>query len=75
MSDLEMYKNNLDLGRLSIQLQMLPDLIKTRNMNLPTSSQIKTVTSVQTICIILNEIESSKTTLSEVYKSTSLYQS
>ena len=73
MSDLEMYKNNLDLGKLSIQLQMLPDLIKTRNMNLPSSSQIKTVTSVQTICIILNEIESSKTMLSEVYSLVQIY--
>ena len=46
MSDLEMYKNNLNLGRLSVQLQILPDIIKTRIMNLPSSSQIKTVTSV-----------------------------
>ena len=38
MSNLEMYKNNLDIGRLSIQLRMLADLIKTRNMNVPSSS-------------------------------------
>ena len=34
-TDLQMYERDIDLQKLKIQLQMLPDLIRTRNMNIP----------------------------------------
>ena len=63
---LEVYKNDLDLTRLRVQLSMLPDLIKTKNQKVHSSFAIKKVTNVRTICTFMNEVEASKTMLSEV---------
>lgn len=53
---------------MKIQLQLLPDLIKTRNQNVHNSLHIKQVTNVRTICDLMNEMEASKSMLSEVYQ-------
>ena len=52
---------------LQIQLQMLPDLIKTYNQN-QHNITIKEVTLITTLCDIMNTISVSKTMLSEVFK-------
>ena len=52
---------------LQIQLQMLPDLIKTYNQN-QHNITIKEVTLISTLCDIMNTISVSKTMLSEVFK-------
>ena len=44
--DFQIYKGDLDLARLQIQLQMLPDLIRTRNMKLSNDIPIRKVTNV-----------------------------
>ena len=58
--ELQMYKNDIDLTRLKVQLQMMPDLIRTRNQ-LPTNLvPIKKVTNVRTICDVMNDVSASK---------------
>lgn len=54
--------------RMKTQLQMLPDLVRTRNVKVPNCIPIKSVTNVRTICDIMNEINISKEMLSEVLK-------
>ena len=46
----QLYRNDLDLPRLKVQLQMLPDLIRTRNIKVPNSVPIKEVTNIRTLC-------------------------
>ena len=48
-ADLKMYEKDVDLGKLKIQLQMLPDLIRIRNMRISNCVPIKRVTNVQTL--------------------------
>ena len=66
--ELQMYKNDIDLTRLKVQLQMMPDLIRTRNQ-LPTNLvPIKKVTNVRTICDVMNDVSVSKDMLSQVHR-------
>lgn len=65
--ELELYKSDVDLPKLKTQLQMLPDLIRTRNVKVPNCVPIKRVTNVQTICDIMNEVNMSKE-MSEVFR-------
>ena len=58
--------SDLDLPRLKVQLQMLPDFIRTRNIKLPNSTPIKKVTNVRMLCDLINEVSISKEMLSEV---------
>jgi len=59
--ELQMYKNDIDLTRLKVQLQMMPDLIRTRNQ-LPTNLvPIKKVTNVRTICDVMNDVSGART--------------
>ena len=60
-----LYAREVDLPRLNIQLQMLPDLIRTYNQKHP-STAIKRVTSLRKLCDIMCDISSSRTLLSEV---------
>ena len=71
--EMQLYKNDIDLQKLKHQLQMLPDLIRTRNVNVPNCIPIKSVTNVRTICDIMNEINMSKEMLSEVLKLLKIY--
>ena len=66
--ELNLYKNDIDLKKLKIQLQMLPDLVRTRNVKVPNCIPIKSITNVRTICDIMNETNISKEMLSEVLK-------
>ena len=56
-----LYDKDINLPRLKIQLQMLPDLIRARNA-MPSSSHvpIKAVTNLRTLCDIMNELSVSK---------------
>ena len=56
-----LYDKDIDLNRLKMQLQMLPDLIRARNA-MPYSSHvpIKVVTNLRTLCDIMNELSVSK---------------
>ena len=66
--DFQIYKNDLDLARLQIQLQILPDLIRTRNMKLSNDIPIRKVTNVRTLCEVMNEVPMSKGMFSEVLR-------
>ena len=66
--DFQIYKGDLDLARLHIQLQMLPDLIRTRNMKLTNDIPIRKVTNVRTLCEVMNEVPMSKAMFSEVLR-------
>ena len=65
--ELSIYSKDVNFDRLKIQIQMLPDLLKSYNVANP-SQKIKNVTNLRTVCDIMNSIESSKVMLSEVYK-------
>ena len=67
-ADLKLYEKDVDLGTLKIQLQMLPDLIRTRNTKIPNCVPIKRVTNVQTLSDVMNEISMSKEMFSEVHR-------
>ena len=47
--DLKLYEKDVNLPRLKIQLQMLPNLIRTRNQKLTSSPPIKKVTNLRTM--------------------------
>ena len=63
--EISKYSKDLNVEKLKIQLQMLPDLLNTFNLSNP-SQVIKSVTKLRTLCDIMNSIESSKTMLGEV---------
>ena len=67
-ADLKLYEKDADLGKLKVQLQMLPDQIRTRNTKIPNCVPIKRVTNVQTLCDVMNEISMSKEMFSEVHR-------
>ena len=48
------YQSDLDLPRLKVQLQMLPNLLRTRNIKSPNSLPIKEVTNIRTLCDLIN---------------------
>ena len=66
--ELQIYKNDLHLARLQVQLQMLPDLIHTRNLKLTSDIPIRRVTTVRTLCEVMNEVSISKSMFSEVLR-------
>ena len=49
---LRLYTKDIDIGRISIQLQMLPDLLKTYNECNP---RINNVTNIRTLCEIASQ--------------------
>lgn len=66
--DLKIYNGDSDLMRLKIQLQMLPDLIRTRNGKVVGVPPIIQVINVRTLCDIMNEVSMSKEMFSKVIK-------
>lgn len=64
--ELHLYENDVDLSKLKTQLEMLPALVRTRNVKVPNCIPIKSVT-VRTIGD-MNEINIGKEMLSEVLK-------
>ena len=61
----DFFREKIDLSRFNIQLQMLPDALKTA---FPGSNSIKAVTSIRTIADALNQSDVVKGMLSEVDK-------
>ena len=62
-----LYAQDIDIPRLIMQLQMLPDLLKTYNEKNP-SVRICKVTNLRTICEIMNGVSSGKSIFREVFK-------
>ena len=58
----DIYDKDIDIQKLSLQLQLLPDAIKS------STSKIKEVTRIQTICDVLNDQPGVKNLLTEVHK-------
>ena len=53
--ELKLYENDINLARLKVQLQMLPDVIRTRNSMGSTAVPIKEIANLRTLCDIMNE--------------------
>lgn len=63
--EINLYLKELDVEHLRIQLQVLPDLIRTYiEKNVVTS--IKRVTNLRTLCGVMSDVSSSKSSLCEV---------
>ena len=65
--EVDLYEKDVQMDRLAIQLQMLPDMIKTYNENHP-DTKIDKVTLIRTLCDVMNALPACKTMLSEVSK-------
>ena len=65
-----MYKDDIDINKLKIQLSLLPDVLKTYEEH---KMGIKKVTMVKTVCEMFNVCKFPKTMLSEVDKVLRLY--
>ena len=63
----EIYDKDIDMEKLSLQLQLLPDAMK------GSPTKIKEVTRIRTICDILNDQPGVKNLLSEVHKVLGIY--
>ena len=63
----EIYDKDIDMEKLSLQLQLLPDAMK------GSPTKIKEVTRIRTICDILNDQPGVKNLLSEVHKVLRIY--
>lgn len=68
---MKLYEKEICFDRLQLQLNMLPDLLKTENEKRTTP--IKTVTQVATICELFNSNPFAKTMLSEIHKLIIIY--
>ena len=65
-----MYNRDIDMQKLKLHLQMLPDVIKCTLLD---GITIKKITLVHTIYQVLNENSTFKTLLSDVHKLLKLY--
>ena len=63
----DIYDKDIDMERLYLQLQMLPDAIKI------STTKIREVTKVYTICNVLNDQPGIKSLLTEVHKLLRIY--
>ena len=68
--ELALYSKDVDIPHLKIELQMLPDLVKTFNES---HHKISTATNVRIIADLLNNVSNSKVLFREVYKLTRLF--
>ena len=66
--ELQLYKNDIDLAKLKLQLLTLPDLIRARNSKSPNTVSIRKVTNVYTICEVMNDVGIGKKMLSDVFR-------
>lgn len=60
----EMYSKDFDMLRLSTHLNMLPDIVK--QYNAISVTPLKKVTTVQTVCSMMNEVPGAKSLCSEL---------
>ena len=65
-----LYCNDIDIEKLMVQLQLLPDAVKTTLLD---GIPIKQVTRIQTLCQVFNHQSSFKTLLSEVHNLLRIY--
>jgi len=63
VQDPEIYKQDVNIDRLTVQLKMLPNLIRTYNELNPITS-IKQVTILTTLSDVMNAVEANKTLFS-----------
>ena len=70
---MELYQREINFQNLQVQLAMLPDFLKTCNEQKAHETPIKQVTSVNTICELMNISSFGKTMFSEVNKLLHLY--
>ena len=68
--EIGLYKKDIDLSKLNLHLQMLPDAIISTPLN---GFHIKEVTKISTMCEVFNEEPSMKKLLSEVHKLSKIY--
>lgn len=66
-----MYKGDLNFERLTLQLSMLPDLLRTANEK--QNMGIKKVTSISTVCEVFNTCTFAKTMLNDVDRLLRIY--
>ena len=67
----ELYADCLDISKLKVQLTLLPDVLKTGNVE--HEMGIKTVTTINTVCQLFETCKFAKTMLEEVHKVLQLY--
>lgn len=65
-----LYADDIDMEKLKLQLNLLPDAVKTVS---PNGIRIREVTRIHTLCDILNTQSCLKTLLSEVHKLLKIY--
>ena len=65
-----LYAKDVDIPHLKLELQMLPDLVKTYNES---NHNIRTVTNLRTIADLLQTVSNSKVFFREVYKLTRIF--
>ena len=65
--ELDMYSKDLDSQHLLVQLQMLPDLIRTYNES-HSYTAVRSVTSLRTLCEIMNTVTVSRSMFDQVSK-------
>ena len=62
---METYKNDIDMEKLKLHLQLLPNAIKSVNLN---RVPIKEVTQISTICDVFNAQPTLKGFITEIHK-------
>ena len=67
----ELYKDDINFSSLETQLYMLPDFLKTCNDS--NEAKIKTVTSIHTICDLMNNSTFGKSMFTEIHKLLTIY--
>ena len=65
--ELALYAKDVDIPHLKLELQMLPDLVKTYNES---NHNSRTITNLRTIADLLQTVSNSKVFFREVYKLT-----
>ena len=68
---IEMYKGDVDFEKLMPQLSMLPELLKVSNKD--SSLAIREVTTINTICELMNKTSIGKAMFSEIHALLLLY--
>ena len=63
---IKLYSKEIDIERLRIQLQMLPELIRTFNEK-NSATAVKKVTNLRTLCEVMSDVSSSKSLLCEIF--------
>ena len=71
--DFAVYKKDFNVVQLHVQLQMLPNLVQTRNSLRRDQLAITKVTSVRTIANVLTEVEVGKAMLPDVVALVKIY--